>query len=110
MDQLRNVRYKPPSRPQPWDPSRAQTPTATLKPDPTLALATTPTSPVKALGKDDGYSHPDLDADGASWNPRLTSEAIKDRGHPNVCKMLDFFEDKEFYYCALADRPACRAP
>jgi len=21
-----------------------------------------------------------------------------ERGHPNICKLLDFFEDREFYY------------
>jgi hypothetical protein len=26
------------------------------------------------------------------------------RGHPNICKLLDFFEDREFYYSGSSSR------
>jgi hypothetical protein len=38
------------------------------------------------------------DVDPMEWHARISAETVKNRGHPNVCKMLDFFEDREFYY------------
>jgi hypothetical protein len=99
MEQLRNIRYHPPAHPHPWDPARAQTPQA-IKSDHAKANLAPPQC---ANGMS---TSPESDG---GWHPRLTSDAIKDRGHPNVCKMLDFFEDKEFYYRELPRRSLGRS-
>ncbi len=88
MDQLRNIRYHPPSRPHPWDPARAQTPQG--------GKINASKQTLSVPGADDGDSP---QSENGPWQPRISSEELEGRGHPNICKMLDFFEDKEFYYC-----------
>lgn len=46
------------------------------------------------------------DSGSSTANPtrRFISSEIKhspERGHPNICKLLDFFEDREFYYVVM---------
>lgn len=38
------------------------------------------------------------DVNPLEWHAKISAETVKNRGHPNICKMLDFFEDREFYY------------
>lgn len=41
----------------------------------------------------------------ASMEKNLSYELamVLNRGHPNIVKLLDFFEDREFYYCTCPD-------
>ncbi|GLB36195.1 putative this protein promotes the GTP-dependent binding of aminoacyl-tRNA to the A-site of ribosomes during protein biosynthesis [Lyophyllum shimeji] len=72
MSAISNTPYVlPPLRP--WDPSRL--------------TATTP----KALEHQSG--------DGAADVPWVEGKVVK--GHPNICPLLDFFEDNHFYYLVL---------
>ncbi|ORY31408.1 hypothetical protein BCR39DRAFT_465781 [Naematelia encephala] len=101
MDQLRHLLYNTPIKPLPWDPSRP-------RPAPALPIATpgTPTretaSPISAPNTPDSIRS---DSSGmfAPTQKYIASE-IKhspERGHPNICKLLDFFEDREFYYLVM---------
>ena len=88
MDQLRHVLYHPPKHPQPWDPARSR------------ELATTASSDSAPNTPDSMRSSSSADV----FSPTqkyIASElrSSSERGHPNICKLLDFFEDREFYYC-----------
>jgi protein-serine/threonine kinase len=128
MDQLRNVPYKAPSKPYPWDPLRLDSPlptpeidyfssaSATVTPDSDTPDHgdTTPTTRTGALPGSASYDIPAPethaltegnlssltagDVNPLEWHAKISAETVKNRGHPNVCKMLDFFEDREFYY------------
>lgn len=130
MDQLRNVPHKAPIQAFPWDPLRPGHETS-LENDnqarPTSQASTghsTPTtirdvagnsqvptlSPSSTIrdGEEDRQNiggFLGLNLNGRSnpldWHAHVSSQAVKNMGHPNVCKMLDFFEDKEFYYRKL---------
>lgn len=94
MDQLRHLLYNPPRRPHPWDPSRAR-PGTPVKQD---SLETAPSTPIP--------DSPKSDSSGSvigmfSPTQKYIASEIRhspERGHPNICKLLDFFEDREFYY------------
>lgn len=101
MDQLRHLLYNPPLQPNPWDPMRARTESAAssdlnssqVKRDSLESLVNTPDSP-----------RSDSSAGGGMFSPtqKYIASEIRhspERGHPNICKLLDFFEDREFYYC-----------
>lgn len=87
MDQVRHLIYNPPKVPHPWDPFRGE---VTKNED----------------GLDD--SRASTPRSESSQNNMTTQKYISgeikhapERGHPNVCKLLDFFEDREFYYLVM---------
>lgn len=84
MDQLRQLPYDPPITPPPWDPGRAH-------PIPATPGVQTPAvdRPFPGLSPTAVFTHRTLKAE---------AKEGKRTGHPNICKLLDFFEDKEFYY------------
>ncbi len=101
MDQLRNVSYRPPPGLLPWDP---------LRPRPTADLDTkchsgmgdhTPTNVSPMESPTSVLDTPLAEKNASDWTARMSFDSVKTRGHPNVCKMLDFFEDREFYYREL---------
>lgn len=89
MDQLRNQTYHAPATPQPWAPERSAR-SQQLTETPGKENAETFKTPTNGNDKE---SFPFGD-----WHAKISADVVKDRGHPNVCKMLDFFEDREFYY------------
>ncbi|WWC88790.1 uncharacterized protein L201_003703 [Kwoniella dendrophila CBS 6074] len=103
MDQLRHLLYHKPNQPLPWDPSRA-------RPDssPALPTADSPASQSSATFRtpESNWSsaHSDKDADSFVSTQKYIAAEIKtspERGHPNIGKLLDFFEDREFYYLVM---------
>lgn len=95
MDQLRNVAYKAPRHAFPWDPLRAELETSHDRDD----HERTPTrleSPIT--------ENPVMETNEEMWQSKVSLEVIESRGHPAICKMLDFFEDREFYYSKWRDR------
>jgi protein-serine/threonine kinase len=44
---------------------------------------------------------PDLDASSLDLNDDLWVEEKVVKGHPNICPLLDFFEDSHYYYLVL---------
>jgi serine/threonine protein kinase len=91
MDQLRHLIYHPPLKPHPWDPFR-------YRPETLGQVSATPSSDVSRS------TTPLSNASSASPTQRFLEVEIKhspERGHPNICKLLDFFEDKEFYYLVM---------
>lgn len=96
MDQLRHLLYTPPRRMNPWDPARSRS--GAIEPD---GASRSGSEAVSTLGA------PGSPGSGSENGRLFTStqnhiaEEIKSspqRGHPNICKLVDFFEDKEFYY------------
>ncbi|KAL7424475.1 serine/threonine protein kinase [Cryptotrichosporon argae] len=127
MDQLRHLPYHAPTVPLPWDPSRprpgpspadhVRTPvtpslqTSNLPPVPPqrlspLSRTTTPASPAQDESAPPGTPS-SLRSDGSagiSAAQRFLAAEMRhapERGHPNICKLLDFFEDREFYYLVM---------
>jgi protein-serine/threonine kinase len=115
MEQLRNVSYRRPKAPRPWDPLRVGHPDYEVQTKGEISLETgqnTPTNgqgassaSVKSVSRQGGLESghavsgkSDLQ-DLSAWQAKLSNDNLKDRGHPNIVKMLDFFEDREFYYC-----------
>ncbi|WVQ96863.1 hypothetical protein IAU59_003970 [Kwoniella sp. CBS 9459] len=113
MDQLRHLLYHKPNHMLPWDPSRARTDTTNSSPAPS-----SPSTSVKSDRSDSGSaSGISPEAHWASAQAEKNGHAppfvstqkyiaaeIKtspQRGHPNIGKLLDFFEDKEFYYLVM---------
>ena len=103
MDQLRHLLYNTPKIPLPWDPARA-------RPNACVPLARTESASAPNT-PDSIRSSPASDRSFAgllSPTQKYITAEIRyspDRGHPNICKLLDFFEDREFYYCmSLYDR------
>lgn len=108
MDQLRHLMYNPPSKPYPWDPSRPHASSATTagaeQPVPNGQEEKLPESvpPARSKSGDSASSGSTDGALSASMQKNLSYELeiVLNRGHPNIVKLLDFFEDREFYYCA----------
>lgn len=105
MDQLRHLMYNPPSKPNPWDPRRAD-PTSDDSPKQSETQQRSPTTnePVSPTRGKSGDSTASSSTDGvlsAAMEKNLSYELemVLNRGHPNIVKLLDFFEDREFYYC-----------
>lgn len=119
MDQLRHLMYNPPAKPNPWDPTRwrpngatAALPTTTPLPGSIPApfpsgTGDIPPSASKSLSTDSKSSIGSKSSnDSGSSLPSSPSrrdlahelEVVLNRGHPNIVKLLDFFEDREFYY------------
>ncbi|OWZ63057.1 hypothetical protein AYX15_04874 [Cryptococcus neoformans] len=99
MDQLRHLLYTPPRHMNPWDPARSRS--GAIKPD---GASRSDSEAVSTLGA------PGSPGSGSENGRLFTStqkhiaEEIKSspqRGHPNICKLVDFFEDKEFYYLVM---------
>jgi protein-serine/threonine kinase len=121
MDQLRHLLYHTPASPLPWDPTRARPesdpappvppstdqPSATSgSPGPGAAQVITPILHPTPRTPESARSSPRSDRSGGGMSPAqkyLVSEInhSPERGHPNIAKLLDFFEDREFYYRAL---------
>ncbi|SPC61177.1 related to serine/threonine-protein kinase [Ustilago sp. UG-2017b] len=78
MDQLRRIAYVPPVKPRPWAPKRPKTL------EEYRARKRLEAERGEALGKT------------GSSAPTATATS-----HPNICRMLDFFEDHEFYYLVM---------
>ncbi|ORX40193.1 hypothetical protein BD324DRAFT_648793 [Kockovaella imperatae] len=99
MDQLRHLLYNPPIRPHPWDPTRERkdppTPMRTPNPDLDDSLPNTPESPGSESSSSFGVYSP------AQRHIASEIKHLPERGHPNIAKLLDFFEDKEFYYLVM---------
>lgn len=103
MDQLRHLMYNPPTKPHPWDPARPR-----ANGEPAINPAATPLPgsvpapfPGKRSSTDSKGSSDSLDSTKSSSRKDLAHELelVLNRGHPNIVKLLDFFEDREFYYC-----------
>ncbi|KAI9631924.1 uncharacterized protein MKK02DRAFT_21008 [Dioszegia hungarica] len=107
MDQLRHLLYNAPAKPHPWDPSRARpapihTGDGTITPPdgvkrPSLALLQH--ARISARLVDRSYSSNMFSSNAQRIASELRSSPA--RGHPNICKLLDFFEDREFYYMVM---------
>jgi hypothetical protein len=115
MDQIRHLIYHAPKQPHPWDPSRSRSGSndndASPTPIGTPADAGATPKRLESIGA--GQVAP-LTPDSARSSPRSTSSTglfsttqkyiqgelkiSPERGHPNICQLLDFFEDREFYY------------
>jgi serine/threonine protein kinase len=81
MSAISNTSYILPPR-RPWDPSRAS-----------------------AVGEDNILKH-NLKADGGTeW-----IEGMVVKGHPNICPLLDFFEDNHYYYLVLPSTTPLQQP
>lgn len=120
MDQLRHLLYHAPAKPHPWDPSRH-------RPGTEIGANENSNLDMTGEAKSSTAKRPDLATVQAALpspapspaTPDWTKTAVRsysslfssaqryiaselrvspDRGHPNICKLLDFFEDKEFYY------------
>lgn len=78
MDQLRRIAYVPPPKPRPWSPKR-----------PTTLEAYRAQKRLEA----------ERDDTQAETGPAAAVTAPT--SHPNICRMLDFFEDHEFYYLVM---------
>ena len=125
MDQLRNVPFKRPPQAYPWDPLRGQSQPSKIVEDDYFSSTsntatpnsdtgeTTPTARTGAMpGSSVVILSPETqpltegnlsslvggDVNPLEWHAKISAETVKNRGHPNICKMLDFFEDREFYY------------
>jgi protein-serine/threonine kinase len=117
MDQLRHLMYNPPAKPNPWDPTRRRngqsnkvvaTPLPGSVPAPfpdPVAKGDIPAPPA-SKSSTDSKSSIGSRSSGDSSVPSSPSrkdlahelEIVLNRGHPNIVKLLDFFEDREFYY------------
>lgn len=112
MDQLRHLMYNPPTKPHPWDPSRSNTAPAAsseavAKPDGTPETLPGSVPPARSKSGDSASSGSTDGALSASMQKNLSYELemVLNRGHPNIVKLLDFFEDREFYYCEFRLNP-----
>ncbi|KAJ9100632.1 hypothetical protein QFC21_003676 [Naganishia friedmannii] len=117
MEQLRNVTYRKPKAPHPWDPLRAGHHDFLDQPEKDDSAGTgqdTPTTSHSSQrgngvhSRDDAFGRIDTNTakpaelqDLSAWQAKLSSDNLQDRGHPNIVKMLDFFEDREFYYLVM---------
>nr|XP_019045770.1 CAMK/CAMKL/PASK protein kinase [Kwoniella bestiolae CBS 10118]OCF24700.1 CAMK/CAMKL/PASK protein kinase [Kwoniella bestiolae CBS 10118] len=103
MDQLRHLLYHKPTKPLPWDPSRSRSAES-----PALPTADSPASQSSSTFRTPesnwSLAHSDKDADSFVSTQKYIAAEIKtspERGHPNIGKLLDFFEDREFYYLVM---------
>ena len=78
MDQLRRIAYVPPPKPRPWDPRRPKT-----------------------LEEYRARKRAEADQEEALAQTRPQAAVAASTSHPNICRMLDFFEDHEFYYLVM---------
>ncbi|WVF69363.1 hypothetical protein IAT40_004139 [Kwoniella sp. CBS 6097] len=113
MDQLRHLLYHKPNHMLPWDPSRSRTdatgptsvpssPSTSVKSDRSDSASASGISPeahwASAQAMKDGHAPPFV-----STQKYIAAEikTSPQRGHPNIGKLLDFFEDREFYYLVM---------
>jgi protein-serine/threonine kinase len=101
MDQLRHLMYNPPTKPHPWDPTRPRANgESTINPTATPLPGSVPAPfPGKRSSTDSKSSNDSLDSASPKKDLAHELELVLNRGHPNIVKLLDFFEDREFYYC-----------
>jgi protein-serine/threonine kinase len=81
MSAISSTPYVLPPR-RPWDPSRNKSPSS---------LACAPHSNNALNGR--------LDSDSNAGDAWIEGSVVK--GHPNICPLLDFFEDHHYYYLIL---------
>lgn len=115
MDQLRHLMYNPPTKPNPWDPTRSRSngePAINTAATPLPGSVPAPFPSIKTNGNGNGDMPPPMSkssTDSKSSSGSIDSatsrkdlahelELVLNRGHPNIVKLLDFFEDREFYY------------
>ncbi|CDZ97048.1 kinase-like protein [Phaffia rhodozyma] len=90
MDQISKFHYAPPPQPRPWDPSRPHADTQNTE---------------EGLSDFDGLSEENTPTIGQpethkpSKSPNEKVPYIL--GHPNVCTIIDFFEDREYYFIVM---------
>lgn len=123
MDQLRHLLYHTPVVPLPWDPTRVDASSLSHDPNGNTSSKTNSRPVTPELGAlsskafteivhpiprtpDSARSSPRSEQSGGAMSPaqKFIASEIKcspERGHPNIAKLLDFFEDREFYYCML---------
>ncbi|WVO15767.1 hypothetical protein L204_103429 [Cryptococcus depauperatus] len=98
MDQLRHLLYIPPKTMSPWDPARSLSGYSEVG-------SSTPVSQPSSTELDNSRPiTPENIHNLLTTTQKYIAEEIKSspqRGHPNICKLLDFFEDKEFYYLVM---------
>ncbi|GMK57363.1 hypothetical protein CspeluHIS016_0401970 [Cutaneotrichosporon spelunceum] len=97
MDQVRHLIYLRPPVQHPWDPFRPRRGAESNG----GALGDSTPDQVDSSASASRSSTPASQANSTS---RYISSELKhgpERGHPNVCKLLDFFEDREFYYLVM---------
>ncbi|BEJ17094.1 hypothetical protein CspHIS471_0604950 [Cutaneotrichosporon sp. HIS471] len=97
MDQVRHLIYLRPPVPNPWDPFR---PRRGAESNGDAVGGGTP----DGVANSAAVSRSSTPASQANSTSRYISSELKhgpERGHPNVCKLLDFFEDREFYYLVM---------
>ncbi|KAL1408314.1 serine/threonine protein kinase [Vanrija albida] len=105
MDQLRHLMYVPPAHPHPWDPSRPQGGWEHPEEVEQLTVESNGNGAVSRAASP-GSSRSSTPSFRSTSNPtqRYLKTEMKhapERGHPNICKLLDFFEDREFYYMVM---------
>nr|XP_018262501.1 CAMK/CAMKL/PASK protein kinase [Kwoniella dejecticola CBS 10117]OBR84659.1 CAMK/CAMKL/PASK protein kinase [Kwoniella dejecticola CBS 10117] len=105
MDQLRHLLYHKPTQPLPWDPARARPDTSSALPTEDSSSPSSQSSATFRTPESNWSSaHSDKDADSFVSTQKYIAAEIKtspERGHPNIGKLLDFFEDREFYYLVM---------
>ncbi|KAN0065679.1 serine/threonine protein kinase [Thecaphora frezii] len=92
MDQLRRLPYHPPATLPPWSPYRAR-PVEEYR----RRMEEQRAASLAAAGH---AAQADADGDG-KCKLAPAYEPQPQMSHPNLCKMLDFFEDYEFYYMVM---------
>lgn len=90
MDQLRRLAYDAPPLPHPWSPevlsSSSGTPTSSRPPSGS-------STPSKQSQEEESLN--------SSIHSSASSTSPSHQLHPNICPMVDFFEDHEFYYLIM---------
>ncbi|TKY85171.1 hypothetical protein EX895_006251 [Sporisorium graminicola] len=76
MDQLRRIAYVAPTKPRPWSPKRPTT-------------------------LEEYRTQKRLEAEQKDAPVKTGAVPATPTSHPNICRMLDFFEDHEFYYLVM---------
>ncbi|RXK41620.1 CAMK/CAMKL/PASK protein kinase [Tremella mesenterica] len=116
MDQLRHLLYIPPPKPHPWDPARPRpgqlddSTSEDITPRPFEGSGDGTGGQSNEIRKTNGedasivLSIETVARGGYTSTQRYLSSEMRyspERGHPNICKLLDFFEDREFYYLVM---------
>ncbi|EPQ27440.1 uncharacterized protein PFL1_04978 [Pseudozyma flocculosa PF-1] len=99
MDQLRRLPYHPPPEPLPWSPSR---PRSAEEYRHRQELGRSGGDPRTArLPRSPSTGRRDLAPAFETAQGPDEQSPPKPMSHPNLCQMLDFFEDGEFYYMVM---------
>ncbi|WVR06255.1 hypothetical protein IAU60_003285 [Kwoniella sp. DSM 27419] len=106
MDQLRHLLYHKPNHMLPWDPSRPRAGETLLAPASPATSVRSDASNASANSPESHWASAQAVKDSPSFvsTQKYIAAEIKtspERGHPNIGKLLDFFEDREFYYLVM---------